>query len=236
MKTRLPLIIGLLIVAALIIPCVSATATDNGAQSGQHYTLNIIGSKNAKSMPDDLTGANAGGSVIFCPLDKGADDLACRIYLAEGTDFAVIDKDGTDGTARYMLPRPYAEGADVTDPANSAYRVYVRVLGAPGGTGKMITGLCNTTDKVICDGTGEWLSATNVTLASRNPSNKADPRQKFVDVTHELTTVDLSEYGYGHVGLFDNDPFGFVYDYVYFWDLYNQDMKIIQLRFYPIAT
>jgi len=236
MKTRLPLIIGLLIVAALIIPGVSATG--NGAESGNHFTLNIIGQKNAKNMPEGLS-----GHTIFVPLRNG--DVATRIYLAEGVDFAVLDKDGTDGVARFQLPQPYADGADVTDPANSAYKIYVRVLGKPGGTGSMTTGLCTTTDQAICDGTGTWLSLDSVELASHSPSNKDNPRQKFVDVTHDLTTVDLSSLSIcgatgdqqcGHVGLFDENPFDISApgEYLYFWDLWNNDMKLIQLRFYPI--
>ncbi len=130
----------------------------------------------------------------------------------------VIDKDGTDGSARFQLPRPYEVGEDVTDPANSAYKIYVRVLGKPGGTGKMLAGLCNTTDNIVCDETGTWLSnATHtVNLASHSP--KTDKQsQKFQDVTHELTTIDLQDYSIcgatgdmkcGHVGLFDNNPFG----------------------------
>jgi len=237
MKTKLSLIIiGLVIAAVLIIPGVSATG--NGAESGNHFTLNIIGQKNAKNMPEGLS-----GHVIFCPLNKG-DDVACRIYLSEG-DFQVLDKDGTDGVARFMLPRPYPDGT--IDPAveTSAYKIYVRVLGKPGGSGSMKTGLCETTDGSVCidDPLGTWYSATSVELASHSPSTNKQS-QKFQDVTHELTTVDLSNYyicGDGteqcdyHVGLFDTNPFDLddPASYLYFWDLVNKDMKIIQLRFYP---
>ncbi len=236
------IIIGLVIAAVLIIP---AAATGNGAQSGQHFNLNIIGKYNYKGDSD----WKSGGNVIFCPLTRGQ-RADCRIYLAEGSDFYVLDGDGTDGVARFMLPRPYAEGEDVTDPANSAYTIYVRVLGKPGGTGKMMTGLCETVaggsteagDVCISDAS-TWYSATNVSLASHSPNtNKAS--QKFVDVTHELTTVDLSNYYLcgdgdnqcGHVGLFDDNPFDLsseTRDFLYFWDVWNTDMKIIQLRFYP---
>ena len=257
MKTKLPLliIIGLLVAVAFFIPVVSAakSETGNGAQSGPHFNLNIIGSKNAKSMPDDLTGVNQGGHVIFCPL-KGpdAETPACRIYLKQAPDgesFMVIDKDGTDGTARFQLPRPYEPGEDVMDPANSAYKIYIRVTGKPGGTGKILAGLCNTTDGIICDSTGTWMSnATHtVTLASHSPNtNKAS--QKFVDWTHELTTIDLTDLSIcgvdhnikcGHVGLFDNNPFGWNIEddvFVYFWDLWNNNMKNIQMRFYPVDT
>ncbi|MDD1696129.1 MAG: hypothetical protein LUQ54_04450, partial [Methanoregula sp.] len=46
MKTKLPIIIGLLIVAAFFIPGVSAVA-DPSKLNGEHYNLNIIGVKTA---------------------------------------------------------------------------------------------------------------------------------------------------------------------------------------------
>ena len=231
------IIIGLVFAAVFIIPAVSATG--NGAESGNHFTLNIIGQKNVKNMPEGLSGHS-----IFVPLKN--DDVATRIYLTEGPVFAVLDKDGTDGVARFMLPQPYADGETEFTTENSAYTIYVRVLGKPGGTGSMTTGLCETDDGSLCveDPLGTWMSATSVELASHNPSNKDNPRQKFVDVTHELTTVDLSGYYLcgdgtqqcGHVGLFDENPFDLsdeTREFVYFWDVWNNDMKIIQLRFYP---
>jgi hypothetical protein len=244
------IIIGLVIAAVLIIP--AAASTGNNAESGYHYTLNIIAKTNLKDtayvVPDEIKN---GGHVIFCPLNKGY-ETTCRIYLAEGDDFIVLDPNGTDGVARFMLPQPYADGARNPDPATSAYTIYVRVLGKPGGTGKMVTGLCETVeggsvlagDECVEDPLGTWLSADEVSLASHSPNDKGNPNQKFVDVTHELTTVDLSNYwicGDGteqcdyHVGLFDENPFDLddPATYLYFWDLFNTDMKIIQLRFYP---
>jgi len=260
MKTNLSLIImGLFIAIILINPVVSAGDTGNKAQSGSHYNLNIIGQKNVKNMPDYVAGeVKSNGHVIFCPLNNKDDGAACRIYLAEAAedstvkDIQVLDPDGTDNVARLMIPNPYPCGGDLENEyaPDAAYRIYVRVLGAPGGFGKMITGLCETREGGtveagdVCEG-DTWMSATELSLASHNPSNKDDPRQKFVDVTHELTTVDLSSYwicGDGndqcnHVGLFDDNPFDLseeTTDFLYFWDVWNTDMKIIQLRFYPV--
>jgi len=242
MKTKLSIfVIGFIIAAALLIPAVSAGngIDDNGA----HYNLNIIATK-TKTMD------NSGGNVIFCPLGRSEETLNCRIYLVEGPNM-VVDKNGTDGTAIYQLPKPYSDtDTDYSDPA---YRVYVRVLGKPGGVGKMVAGLCldNTDPKIICDGntdgTDIWFSSEEVALASHSPNNKESPNQKFVDVTHALTTINLDNYAVcgvnkdqrcGHIGLFEDNPLDWNTndEFSYFWDLYNKDMKIIQLRFYPVAT
>src|SRR5262245_23826633 len=66
--------------------------TGNGAPSGQHYNLNIIGTT-AKKMEVD------NGNVIFVPLAGKT-----KISLLEGDDFQVLDKNGTDGEAVFQLP------------------------------------------------------------------------------------------------------------------------------------
>src|SRR5688572_24983945 len=66
--------------------------TGNGAPSGAHYTLNIIGVPKNKSAP--LTGNK--GSRIFVPLSGST-----KINLKEGT-FQVLDANGTDGSAAFQ--------------------------------------------------------------------------------------------------------------------------------------
>jgi len=68
----------------------------NGAPSGAHYNLNIIGVQKNKTV--DMTGNS--GHRIFVPLWGNA-----KILLTEG-DYAVLDANGTDGT----LPSSFAGG------------------------------------------------------------------------------------------------------------------------------
>ncbi|HSQ48860.1 MAG TPA: hypothetical protein VLL96_04155, partial [Candidatus Deferrimicrobiaceae bacterium] len=111
--------------AILMAPAFAMAQTGNGAPNGAHYNLNIIGTKEKNG---DMTG---GGNVIFVKL-WGADT---RINLVKGDDFAVLDKDGTDGSATLQLMDPYP--GTTTD---AAYRIYVRALGKPGGFIGMTTG------------------------------------------------------------------------------------------------
>jgi len=70
----------------------------NGAPSGPHFNLNIIGVPKEKK--GDISG---NGNVIFVKL-WGAD---IKINLVLGDSFAVLDKDGTDGKADLQLMDPY---------------------------------------------------------------------------------------------------------------------------------
>src|SRR5216684_1691818 len=71
-------------------------ATGNGAPSGHHFNLNIIGVSNTKNYP---TADGSGGNVIHVPL-KGH----CNIDLTQGTNFYVLDDNCLDGTANFQLP------------------------------------------------------------------------------------------------------------------------------------
>jgi len=114
---------------------VPAPLTGNGAPSGAHYNLNIIGQSDSKN----TTGCGNGGR-IFVPLSGSA-----QITLSEGS-FAVLDCDGTDGKAAFQLPNP-----DPTNSGTTTYSVYARALGKPGGSSSTTT--CATdaaTGEVYC--------------------------------------------------------------------------------------
>lgn len=100
----------------------TTATTGNGAPSGTHYNLNIIGVANPKTA--DITSGNR----IFVPLTGST-----KIMLTEGP-FAVIDGNGTDGKAVFQLPNP-----DPTNSGTTVYSVYARALGKPGGNAKMTT-------------------------------------------------------------------------------------------------
>jgi hypothetical protein len=75
----------------------------SGAPSGPHFNLNIIGTKTKSA--DVTTGGR-----IFVPLQGSA-----KILLAEGPDFAVLDANGTDGSAQFQLPAPDPDGDGITN-------------------------------------------------------------------------------------------------------------------------
>jgi hypothetical protein len=112
-----------------------STTTGNGAPSGSHYQVNIIGVSNPKGV--DLTN---NGRRIFVPLSGSA-----KILLSEG-DFQVLDANGTDGSASFQLPSPDPDNDGVTE-----YSVYARALGTPGGSSKTTTCATDpTTGELYC--------------------------------------------------------------------------------------
>ena len=185
----------------------AAVQTGNGAPSGGHYTLNIIGVPRDKTA--DMTGNN--GHRIFVPLWGNP-----KIMLTEGPDFDVLDANGTDGVASFQLPNP-----DPTNSGTTVYSVFARALGTPGG--KSLTTTCATDP---FDGT-EVCSVITLTL------QRDKGKSTFDNVTKYLLYIYADINGDGvldRVPLFDPSLTG------YFWDYDNQGLKLAQLRFYDCST
>jgi hypothetical protein len=196
-------------------PALAVASTGNGAPSGEHYNLNIIGVSHTKN--GDLTG---GGNVIFVGLGTKTAAVTTKILLEQSASagvFEVLDKDGTDGQAKFSLPAP------------GGYTVWARALGKPYGEGTLttcatdVTGapaegdICSTLSEVFVRGTG---------------------KSSFRNVTSNLTTISLDPLldaaavdacGGTTVSLFDGCLEG------YFWQYDNNGLKLLQLRFY-LAT
>jgi hypothetical protein len=97
------------IAAAALLTVAAATnayaATGNGAPSGAHYNLNIIGVPQGKTASMD--GNN--GHRIFVNLDG-----ISKIWLSQGP-FGVLDANGTDGNgASFQLPNPDPDNDGIT--------------------------------------------------------------------------------------------------------------------------
>jgi hypothetical protein len=177
----------------------------NGAPSGSHYQVNIIGVSNPKSA--NLSGGS--GARIFVPLTGTA-----KINLSEG-DFAVLDANGTDGTAAFQLPDPDADGDGVT-----SYSVYARALGMPGGS--------STTTTCAYDKDGALVCSSESMVLVRGAGGS-----KFTNVSRELLYVVADVDGDGtteKVPLFGDE----LQDY--FWQYDNNGLRLAQLRFYDVAT
>src|SRR6266404_7068882 len=192
----------------------------NGAPSGTHYNLNIIGKDQCTT--DPMTTGN--GHVIFVLLNGGdvATDLTGKlastiskvnkIYLQQAPDattFDVLDGNACDGNgALFELPNP-----------TNGYSICARALATPGGNATMTSCATDpTTGEVVC-------STLNVLLTrSKGPS-------KFTNVTTQLTTITFIDPTTGlpvTVSLFD----AALQDY--FWNYQNNGLRLAQLRFYPL--
>ena len=186
----------------------------NGAPSGPHFNLNLIG------VPKEKTAdMNGGGHVIFVPLEGNV-----RILLTEG-DFAVLDKNGTDGKASFQLPNPDADNDGVT-----TYSVFARALGTPGGSGSMVTGGVTDPGPDGIVGTDDDVIVYSIMVLELE---RTHGKQKFENVSKELLYVyaDIDADGdLDRVPLFDDALLG------YLWDYNNDGLKVVQLRFYMLPT
>lgn len=210
-------------------PASGVAETGNGAPSGAHYTLNIIGVPKEKSA--DFDGGN--GHRIFVGLGRNG-TATTRISLGPG-DFGVIDANGTDGAAAFQLPNPDPDGDGTT-----LYSVYLRVLGKPGGTG--------TLQSCYEDALGTWCAVDfdgGVEPISLERTKGGAP--KFTNVSKDLLYVDhCLAWDAGldtilgteddvctdveQIGLFSNELLS------YYWNYDNQGLKLVQLRFYEVPT
>src|SRR3989442_14755658 len=171
---------AVLILLGLAVGTAAALAgTGNGAPSGGHYNLNILGKRDCT--PADLTGSDRHTIQVLLNGGQSAADIngtlalsldkQNKIFLQGGDSFQVIDGNGCDG-ALFMLP------------TNSCYQVYARALGTPGGYANVTTcaidnnGTPNDTsdDVIVCS------------MVSLNLDSTKRP-QKFQNVTKELTTI-----------------------------------------------
>jgi hypothetical protein len=183
-----------------------AAQQGNGAPSGAHYNLNIIGVPKGKTA--DLSGND--GHRIFVPLAGRT-----KINLSEG-EFQVLDANATDGTGAFQLPVPDADADGVTE-----YSVYSRALGTPGGSSTTTTCATDpTTGEVICS------TLSSVLVRTKGKSS-------FTNVSAELLYVVADIDGDGDLDklpLFDDRAQD------YFWQYDNTGLKLAQLRFYQIPT
>lgn len=189
-----------------ILPKAAGPTTGNGAPSGSHYNLNIIGVPKGKTA--DMTGGS--GHRIFVPLSG-----ACQIKLSLG-DFKVLDGNCTDGPASFQLPNP--------DPTNSGvtqYSVYARALGKPGGRSTTTTCATDpTTGDVYC-------SVESMVMV------RTTGKSSFTNVSKDLLYIYADLDGDGKTErypLFDDTLQN------YYWQYDNNGLKLVQLRFYPVST
>jgi len=223
----------LVCVAAIVLSASSAYAqkpTGNGAQSGSHFNLNLIG--HDECLGDDFTGSNRHVIAVLLNYNDGSQDGQLfstldkrnKIFLSPGVEFQV-----TDGSA--------CDGAYFTLPSNvsSTYVVYARALGSPKNnpTGTITTCAVDdldtdstADDEIVCS------TADNVLTLQRTKGGAP----KFTNATDELLFLcaDLDDSGTcsqnEKVQLFDARY------YSYFWDFDNNGLRLVQLRFYPVVN
>ncbi|TMC72304.1 MAG: hypothetical protein E6J15_11125 [Chloroflexi bacterium] len=212
----------------------SVTTTGNGAPSGSHYNLNIIG------VPKDKTAdmnnndghrifvqlINTTGSTVGDIIGKNFTDISKvnTILLAPapaGESFRVLDANATDRTgAVFQLP------FDVS----ATWTVWARALGTPGGKADMTT--CATV--TVIDPT--TLVTTQEVVCSTTLKLERTKNAKFQNVTSDLLTITLSAADATLAGC-TSTTVGLFAPCLqnYFWNYDNHGLKLLQLRFYPVS-
>jgi len=225
MKKPIVIIMAVVLALALVVTAgvgLVQAGQGNNVPSGPHYNLNLIGMTKDKN---ENIGCGEGHR-IFVQMSN-TQRVTTRILLQEG-DFAVVDCDGTDGTARFQLPNPDPDNDGWTE-----YSVYIRVLGKPGGD--IIMDTC-ATDPL----TGEEVCSDYKVVKVRETGHG---KQKFENVSKELLyiyawvctavdpiTGDCIAWQYKRVPLFSSE----LQDYLWRYD--NNGVRIAQLRFYEVFT
>jgi hypothetical protein len=266
-------VIGIALAVALLVSLVPAVAladdgNGNGAPDADKLgQVNIIGVKYDKNvnMGNVIEEANGGGngSVIFVALGTDGEPVHSKISLVEGDSFAVLDKNATDADGaviQLMDPDldPYIVGQDMAGvDTDSAYSVWVRPLGKPGGwstittcaellesefesyfTGKDLKAIHNAAGYFGGSASIEQVTSP-ITLRTNGNGNKV----QFTDVTAELLTIvfkvtieyddngeTVTEVVYVRVPIFDDMLQG------EYWDYENHGLKLLQVRFYDYSV
>ena len=184
----------------------AAGGSGNGAPSGPHYNLNIIGVQNPKS----ASMTDTDGHSLFVPLQG-----KCTVNLQEGS-FSVLDRNCTDGSAQFQLPNP-----DPTNSGQTLYSVWARALGKPGGSSSTQTCFVDTS-------TTETFCSLYQYVAVRSSG-----KSKFSNVSQQLLYVyycDATTQKVVRVPLFSSPL------YQYYWSYTNNGLQLAQLRFYQLST
>jgi len=220
--------------------------TGNGAPSGAHYTLNIIGVPKDKTALMNSNTDNGIGSRIFVELNGGENatsvngqsfsslDKVNKIFLTPGDSFAVLDANATDKDgALFQLPADIAScpvGATSPSQCTFTYDVYGRALGKPGGMATMTTCAVDpTTGDVVCS------TDNKVFMRMKGKSLFQNVTDQLLTLTATITDPTLAACLTGGdtttpvtltAGLF-NPCFQ-----DFFWNYDNNGLKLLQLRFY----
>jgi hypothetical protein len=223
----------LTVVLAVVFAVPAIAGGGNGAPSGPHYNLNLIGVEKSKS--SDMT--NSGRHTIFVALNNQAGTNS-KIYLTPG-EFQVCDGNGFDTAwdcygnqvgasgAVFQLPCNTNVPADITCGGgvySGAYEVWARALGKPGGQSTITT--CATDPTTL-----EEMCSTENVLLVRNKG-----KSTFTNVTNQLTSLCVDDPLTTNttcdtrVALFS----GGLIDWM--WQYYNQGLRLAQLRFYYIGN
>ena len=213
----------------------SVATTGNGAPSGSHYNLNIIGvpkDKTADMNNNDghrifvqLNGGEAAGALPKLFKDLVRLNTILLVPAPTNESFRVLDANATDiNGAKFQLP------VDVS----AKWTVWARAVGTPGGHADMTTcaasagldGILGTADdEVICS-----LTTLSIDRKNGRPAPFTDVSTDLLFITVAAGTPAAVCAGTTMVPLFSGCLVN------EFWNYDNNGLKVLQLRFYPMTS
>ena len=243
--------LGLAVLMAIVTIslAISSIAVAGSPATGKHFNLNIIGfaqcTKDTIADPDCFKG-NAGdivtsGHTIFVPLKTAQTEDICasntsimptemfttaylqkgvRILVSDagGEDIQVVDRDATDGTGALNLP-------------DGCYVIMARALGKPGGCMDIDTVICydylevlpSVYEYVQVDCSANLTNDKWVVVGHLDVDRIKGVKPHWINATTELLPLETGV-GTGDPGYFD-----------FFWQIFNQNLRLLQLRIYEVA-
>ena len=224
------------------------TSSTGEKLSGPHYQINLIGH------PKSISGDYSNGRAIMIPLKTTNNDSLPCVGFADGADvtndtketleyqnveptkgaklvftpaedFAIVDRDGTDGYAEVEIPTVVDLNGDDPNDRILAVDVYLRILGKPNQCMR-INGYADNTDQSL------WFWSGRVEL-----KRKAG-QSTFVKVNDLFNVWWCEDDGTGacvsntevELSVFDSSFAS------YFWDVQNNGVRNVQVRFYPVTS
>lgn len=209
------LVLSLLIVlvtVGLSVPAVSA-GVGNRLPNGPHYNLNIIGvTSDTKDVGDSM------GHTLFVGIEGRT-----KIIMEQDPAgiFQVLDRDGvSDSEALFNI-------------APGTYNVFARALGKPGNNegdvSVEITSWAEVEDELGID---YWLIDTiDLSRLKGKPQTVNINKLFYIDGEYSITDgITTNSYSVDNEWIFGiEDPTL----NEYWWDYDNNNMKVLQVRFYP---
>ncbi len=205
---------------------VAVAGIGNDMPSGPHYELGLIG------RPKNYNGNGTNDSSrhnIFIPLDtSGYVDGKVKLYMTRQTNegFLVLDGDATqDGIAKLRIGQGY-------------YAVFARALGRPGGNINFTAWFTYWLDDANSDlSDAIWLGNVDMTRTAGKPATIEISKLFYytgcLDYDPDGVPDSNDEYQtcYRNEWVFDVDGFN-----EYWWDIDNNGLKRLEIRFYRVEA
>ena len=216
----------LILLTAIVAGLSTAVMAGNGNNmpSGPHYELGLIG------RPNTYNGSGTTDSsrhTIFIPLDSsGYVDGKVKLLMTQsGAGFVVVDGDATaDGVAKLNIAPGY-------------YAVFCRALGKPGGNINFtawFTYWLDVNEQTLSDAI--WMGNVDMTRPKgKSPTVEISKLFYYTGcLIYDPDGIEGSgdEYNvcYSNEWVFDIDGFN-----EYWWDITNNGLKRLEIRFYPVG-